>query len=189
MSSVGANAAAIRQKFAGRCVNTMVLTRPMRRASGAAASCDTALSSPVQKKNAPAAVSDMLEALEQPEREQRVDDEAAGERIDAEQAGELPHVAFDGPSGAGGLFNVDVRGGEPRIDAAPTDDADGAVQDEHQLQRIEHPDAMALRQPFRRRCAERADGAEHRADEAVAGEGLVRVSAGVAAASAVCSSG
>ena len=58
-SSVGANAAPTRHRFAGICVNTIVLTRPIRRASTGAASCDAALKSPVQKKKAPAAASDM----------------------------------------------------------------------------------------------------------------------------------
>ena len=59
---VGANAAAMRHRFAGRWVKTMVLIRPMRCASGAAASCDIAVSSPAQKKKAPAAVSETRSA-------------------------------------------------------------------------------------------------------------------------------
>jgi len=42
-SSVGASAAPIRHRFAGICVNTIVLTRPMRRAIRGAASCDAAV--------------------------------------------------------------------------------------------------------------------------------------------------
>src|SRR5512146_401345 len=49
-----ANAAAMRQRLAGMCVNTMVLISPNRLATAGAASCEAALNSPVQKKNAPA---------------------------------------------------------------------------------------------------------------------------------------
>ncbi len=56
--SPGANGRAARHPLAGRWVNTMVLTRPMRRASSAAVGYDMACSSPLQKKIAPAAASD-----------------------------------------------------------------------------------------------------------------------------------
>ena len=50
-----ANAAAIRKRLDGICVKTIVLIKPMRRASSGATSWEMAPSSPVQKKNAPAA--------------------------------------------------------------------------------------------------------------------------------------
>ena len=43
--------------LAGMWVKTIVLSRPMRRATQGATICDAALSSPLQKKKAPAAVS------------------------------------------------------------------------------------------------------------------------------------
>src|SRR5579859_91717 len=49
-----ASAAPIRHRLDGMCVKTMVLTMPMRLASGPAASCEHADRSPVQKKKAPA---------------------------------------------------------------------------------------------------------------------------------------
>lgn len=52
--SVGISGTRIRKMFDGRCVNTMVLIKPMRRASRGAASCENALSTPVQKKMVPA---------------------------------------------------------------------------------------------------------------------------------------
>src|SRR5437899_10463462 len=58
MSRRVASAAPMRNRLDGMCVNTMVLTMPMRRARGAAASCEQAERSPVQKKNAPAAASE-----------------------------------------------------------------------------------------------------------------------------------
>src|SRR5262245_63132009 len=55
-ASDGAKAAAIRHRLDGIWVKTIVLTRPIRLASGAARSCEIAASRPVQKKKAPAAV-------------------------------------------------------------------------------------------------------------------------------------
>src|SRR4051794_15371163 len=52
------NAAAIRQMLEGMCVNTMVLTRPMRRDSQAATGNEKAPSRLVQKKNRLAASSE-----------------------------------------------------------------------------------------------------------------------------------
>ena len=47
----------------GICVNTIVLTRPMRRDSQAATGNENAASTPDQKKNTPAAASDMPNLL------------------------------------------------------------------------------------------------------------------------------
>ena len=58
MGSVGANAARISAMLDGMWVNTIVLTRPMRRDSQAATGKEKAESTPDQKKNSPAAVSD-----------------------------------------------------------------------------------------------------------------------------------
>ena len=49
---LSAKAARIRQTLDGMCVNTIVLIRPMRRATQGAASWEPADSSPAQKKNA-----------------------------------------------------------------------------------------------------------------------------------------
>ena len=51
-------AAKIRQRLNGICVNTMVLMRPMRREIQAATGKENAESTPDQKKNRPAALSD-----------------------------------------------------------------------------------------------------------------------------------
>ena len=64
------------------CVNTIVLTRPIRRASHAATGCENAASTPDQKKNMPAARQRHAEPLEQIERQQRLHDEAAGEAVE-----------------------------------------------------------------------------------------------------------
>src|SRR5918999_1364086 len=58
ISSDGATAATIRNTLAGMCVNTIVLTSPIRRAIQAATGNENADSSPDQKKKTPAAVSD-----------------------------------------------------------------------------------------------------------------------------------
>ena len=47
---LGASAARTSQILAGMCVNTIVLSSPMRRATRGAASCEVALSKPAQKK-------------------------------------------------------------------------------------------------------------------------------------------
>jgi hypothetical protein len=52
--SVGENAAPIRHRLAGMCVNTMVLSRPMRSATLGASHCEAVVSKPAQKKKAPA---------------------------------------------------------------------------------------------------------------------------------------
>src|SRR5262249_51257837 len=49
---------AIRHRFEGRCVNTMVRTRPMRLASGTAANIDSAEQMLVQKNRLAAAATD-----------------------------------------------------------------------------------------------------------------------------------
>src|SRR4051812_18569214 len=59
VSTLDASAAPMRNKLDGICVNTIVLTMPMRRASGPAASWEQADRRPVQKKKAPADASVM----------------------------------------------------------------------------------------------------------------------------------
>src|SRR5215472_4568582 len=56
--SVGAKGTSIKQKFDGRCVKTIVFTRPIRRASRTATGYEKADRRPDQKNNEPAAVSD-----------------------------------------------------------------------------------------------------------------------------------
>lgn len=55
----GTKATTIKRTLAGMCVNTMVLSSPMRLASRGAASCDMAEHSPDQKKNWPAEAIDI----------------------------------------------------------------------------------------------------------------------------------
>src|SRR6516164_2323800 len=56
--SVGAKGTSIKQAFDGRCVKTIVFTRPIRRASRTATGYEKAERRPDQKNKAPAAVSD-----------------------------------------------------------------------------------------------------------------------------------
>src|SRR6516162_7919313 len=58
ISSVGAKGTSIKQTFDGRCVKTIVFTRPMRRASRTAIGYEKAERRPDQKNKEPAAVSD-----------------------------------------------------------------------------------------------------------------------------------
>ena len=58
MGSVGAIAARIKAMLAGMCVNTIVLTSPMRFDSHAATGKEKAERTPDQKKNIPASASD-----------------------------------------------------------------------------------------------------------------------------------
>ena len=55
---VGAKGTNIKQTFDGRCVKTIVFTRPIRRASRAAIGYENADRTPDQKNKEPAAVSD-----------------------------------------------------------------------------------------------------------------------------------
>ena len=93
------------------CVNTIVLTSPMRRDSQAATGKENAESTPDQKKNRLAARQRQVEALEQPERQQRLDDEAAGEGIEAEQGGQPVDDVARGPERGCGAA---VRGAAAR---------------------------------------------------------------------------
>ena len=52
------NGIATRHRFAGRCVNTIVLTSPMRLAMRTATRYESALSTPVAKKSVPATASE-----------------------------------------------------------------------------------------------------------------------------------
>src|SRR5690606_23275170 len=58
IDSVGANAARINATLDGMCVNTIVLTSPMRRESRAATGNENADATPDQKKKAPASDND-----------------------------------------------------------------------------------------------------------------------------------
>src|SRR5258705_6759652 len=55
----GMNGIATRHRFAGRCVNTIVLTRPMRLAMRTATRYEIDVRMPVQKKIAPAVAGDI----------------------------------------------------------------------------------------------------------------------------------
>ena len=109
----GTNGIATRHRLAGRCVNTIVLTRPMRLAMRTATRYENALRTPVAKKIVPVGGERQVEALVQPERDHRLHDEAAAERVEAEQRGEREHGAARADcSGALGLgpFDSSARG-------------------------------------------------------------------------------
>ncbi len=73
----------------------------MRRESHAATGKEKAESTPDQKKNRLAARQRQVEALEQPQRQQRLDDEAAGEGVEAEQRRQPVDDVPRWPEGAG----------------------------------------------------------------------------------------
>jgi hypothetical protein len=60
---LGATAATMRHTLDGMCVNTMVLTRPIRRESHAATGNENADSTPLPKKKRPAVESDRSNLL------------------------------------------------------------------------------------------------------------------------------
>ena len=97
---LGANAASTRHTLAGRWVKTMVLSKPMRRATIGAARREPALSNPAQKKNAPACASDS------PNRCSSQSDSSALMTRPPANASTLNSAAYrkttprDGPSGA-----------------------------------------------------------------------------------------
>ena len=68
------------------CVNTMVLTRPMCRESHAATGKEKRREQARPEEEQARRRQRQVEALEQPERQQRLHDKAAGEGIDAERA-------------------------------------------------------------------------------------------------------
>ena len=96
MARSGTNGIATRHRFAGRCVNTIVLTRPMRFAMRTATRYESALRMPVAKKSVPAARERQVEALVQPQREQRLHDEAAAEASRLKSAASVNTARRDG---------------------------------------------------------------------------------------------
>jgi len=103
-SSVGASAAPIRHRFAGICVNTIDDEADAPRDDGSSELRHCA-QRPVQKKNAPAAVSDNAEALEQPQRKQRVHDQAPANESRLNRPASRHTIPRDRPSGAAGLVS------------------------------------------------------------------------------------
>ena len=112
-SRVGANAAPMRHRFAGMWVNTMVLMRPMRRATAGAASCEAAVKRPVQKKNAPAAVSDMPKRSNSHNARSAFTARPPAKESTLKSAASFQTMAREGPSGTAGLASS-ARGGGSR---------------------------------------------------------------------------
>ena len=92
------------------CVNTIVLTRPMRRASAGAASCDTALSRPVQKKKTPAPVNDMPKRSNSHSASSALMISPPAKESTLKRPASFRTMPRDGPSEAGGV-RCSVRGG------------------------------------------------------------------------------
>ena len=130
---MGASAASIRAMLDGMCVNTIVLMSPMRRDSQAATGNEKAESTPDQKKKTPAADERHVEALEQPQRQERLDDEAAGEGIEAEQGRQLEDDVPRGPErGRSACQSASCRAvRDARIEQA-AEQAQQRIEDEHQ---------------------------------------------------------
>ena len=71
------------------CVNTIVLSSPIFRATNGAMSCENADNRPGPEEEQSGLRQRETESLEEPERHQRIHDEPARERIDAEERREL----------------------------------------------------------------------------------------------------
>ena len=152
------------------CVHTIVFTRPIRPASHAATGKEKADEHARPEEEQPGLGQRQAEALEQPEREQRLHREAAGEGVDAEQRGE-PHddaarrperrVPPRRPVGRG-------SGGIARY-ASGAGDAEQRVEQEHRPERGELRHAERGER-VRAGGGERAGRGGERADQAVAGE-------------------
>ena len=93
LAKVGMKGTASSSTFDGRCVKTMVLSRPKRSATRVATRNERAESRLVPKKSAPERLRPGAEAQVEPVGEEALDDEAAGERVESLQAGELQHDA------------------------------------------------------------------------------------------------
>ena len=83
-------------------VNTMVLSRPMRLATQGAASCEAAVSSPAQKKNAPAAASDRPKRSNSHSASSELTTRPPAKASTENSAASRITMPRDGPSGAGG---------------------------------------------------------------------------------------
>ena len=162
-------AARIRQRLDGMCVNTIVLTRPMRRDSHAATGNEKAESTPDQKKNRPAGRQRQPELAEQPQRDQRLHGKSAGKGIDAEQRREFVDDAARRAEGGYGLHPLRRRrhAGNVRIDAAAHDPEHG-IEDEHGLQAPSTRSIPIVGQDIGAGGGKRADRGGQRADQAVA---------------------
>ena len=108
-----------------------------------------------------------LEALEQPEREQGIDDQAAGEGVNREQRRQLDHDAARRPQGCG--RSGVVLSGWIRQCAIHEEDRDAGepVGDEHEAQRVELGYA-GRRQDLGESRRQRTQGRTAHADEGVA---------------------
>ena len=107
---LGAHAASTRQTFAGMWVKTIVLSRPMRRATTGAASCEAALSNPAQKKNAPACASDRPKRSSSQSAISELTTRPPANASTLNKAARRTTMARDGPSGAGGDASASSSG-------------------------------------------------------------------------------
>ena len=152
--NVGMNGSTHSSTLDGRWVNTIVLSSPIRAATCAASRYDAAASRFAPNSSGPIVVRADAEAHREPVRDERLDDEAAGERIQREQRceplddPERRHVALRrcGDAATRSPFKLNAT-------AATTAPA-GAVQQQH----------AAIRQHGR---GERAEGDRRRADDVV----------------------
>src|SRR5207342_1967217 len=85
--------------------NTMVLSRPMRRATHGAASCEAADSNPVQKKKAPTAASDMSKRWNNHSASNDCTISPPAKASTENNAASLATTPRDAPNGAGGMGN------------------------------------------------------------------------------------
>src|SRR5882724_5160210 len=83
--ALGIMAASIRKALDGMCVYTIVLIRPLRAARATDTNCDNDPRRLAAKKKTPGGLGRHVEATEKPKCQQRLNDEAATERVQAEK--------------------------------------------------------------------------------------------------------
>ena len=88
--------------LAGMWVNTIVLSRPIFFATQGAASCEAAVSSPDQKKKAPAAVSDRPKRWNSQSESRAFTTRPPAKASSENKAASRSTIPREGPSGSGG---------------------------------------------------------------------------------------
>ena len=163
--------------FDGRWVKTIVLTRPKRAASGAAASADSPASRLAAASRTPSTRRVDAELLAEPEGDERLGDEAAGEGVEREQRRQPQHdplramqaqPATDAVVDDFGARYLD-RGRQKQEEQRQQQAADGVAGNDQPVG-IDRGEAGIDRGLRGETGGERAGGRRERSDQLVAGE-------------------
>ena len=129
-----------------------------------------------------------IEALEQPQRQQRLHDEAAGKGVDAEQRREPVDDTAGRPERRFGAFVAWLWSRGSAAVEKRRQQSERGIEIEHRLDGGELRPAVR-REQLRQGRRQRADGRRQRADQAVAGKDRGAVAVGGLLVSNACSSG